>query len=94
MTLKSKDYRKVRAANVWTRDVLVKMVRDHKHGFTTGTISEDFNITMKDAQMRVTRLFRWGCIRALSRTEKPITWVPTDWGLKISDKWKGEASPR
>ena len=94
MALKSKDYHKVRTANVWTRNVLVKMVRDHEHGFTTRTISEDFNITMKDAQMRVTRLSRWGCIRALSKTEKPITWVPTSWGLKISDKWKGGASPR
>ena len=92
MTLKSSDYRKVRAANVWTRNVLVKAVQDYKHGFTTRTISEDFNITMKDAQMRVTRLSKWGCIRALSRGEKPITWVPTNWGLKISDKWKGGES--
>ena len=93
MTLNSNDYREIKAAKVWTKDILVRMVQDHKDGFTTRLISEEFATTMKDAQMRVSRLLKWGCIRARSRAVKPITWILTNWGLKMAEKWKDGNSP-
>ncbi len=87
MGLNSNDYREIKAAKVWTKDVLTRMLEDHKDGFTTRMISDAFGITMKDSQMRVTRLQRWHCIKALSRATKPITWIPTKWGIKMANKW-------
>lgn len=85
-----KDYRTVKSANLWTRDVLIHF-SETGDVLSCGSLCEVFGIKPPDACMRLKRLDKWGCISQINKGQyRNREYTVTKWGFKCAERWGNE----
>lgn len=88
------DYRDVKNPKVWTRDVLIAIIREWglEGQVIAPEVAKLLNIPKADAACRMGKLKQWHCVKIVERSRgtRPNVWAITPWGRECAERWTKE----